>query len=188
MLENLLSLAHLLNNDNVETLDLTKDEDYKKFHDAVETLKSYKKDHENGSLLGLLSSFISDELLDEIEEIGELAHNHISENTPKKVEITEDDDDKCYHCDNPCSICEKEYCDDCEYFEDTDEGSDEEPIKRPSEQIDNVDAKLQIHRLVAEYSDTYIKPYISNDEKGKKLINDAYAGLYEFACWIYMHN
>ena len=56
-------------------------------------------------------------------------------------------------------------------------------INRPSKNIE-VNIGLQIHKLVQEYIDTMIKPYakgIMNDES----INDAYAGLYEFACWIY---
>lgn len=56
-------------------------------------------------------------------------------------------------------------------------------INRPSKNIE-VNIGLQIHKLVQEYIDTMIKPYakgIMSDES----INDAYAGLYEFACWIY---
>ena len=44
---------------------------------------------------------------------------------------------------------------------------------------------MQIHSLVNEYCKEYINPYVSNDTKGKELANNAYAGLFEFACWIY---
>lgn len=61
----------------------------------------------------------------------------------------------------------------------------EEPkeFDRPSKHID-VNIGLQIHKLVQEYIDTMIKPYAKNI-MNEKSINDAYAGLYEFACWIY---
>lgn len=61
----------------------------------------------------------------------------------------------------------------------------EEPkeFDRPSKHID-VNIGLQIHKLVQEYIDTMIKPYAKNIMSDKS-INDAYAGLYEFACWIY---
>ena len=55
-------------------------------------------------------------------------------------------------------------------------------IVRPSEKL-SVPQKLQLHKIVQEYVDTMIKPhnngYLSNNQ-----INDAYAGLYEFAAWI----
>ena len=60
-------------------------------------------------------------------------------------------------------------------------------IKRPSESI-STEAGLQIHKLVQEYVDTMIKPYnpkcngLTNDQ-----INDAYAGLYEYSCWLFNH-
>lgn len=54
---------------------------------------------------------------------------------------------------------------------------------RPSASL-SVDTGLQIHRLVQEYVDTMIKPY-SKGVISQDTINDAYAGLYEFAAWIY---
>ena len=43
---------------------------------------------------------------------------------------------------------------------------------------------LQIHKLVQEYIDTMIKPYAKGILDNKS-INDAYAGLYEYSCWIF---
>ena len=60
-----------------------------------------------------------------------------------------------------------------------------EEIDRPSQHI-NTQAGLQIHKLVQEYVDTMIKPY-NNNHLTQQQMNDAYAGLYEFACWIYNH-
>lgn len=63
----------------------------------------------------------------------------------------------------------------------------EQKIERPSSKI-NVNIGLQIHKLVQEYVDTMIKPYNpKNNGLSDSQINDAYAGLYEFACWIYNH-
>lgn len=62
---------------------------------------------------------------------------------------------------------------------------DDEPktpeLVRPSSKL-TTEQGLQIHKLVEEYVDTMIKPYVTNMDT--KVINDAYAGLYEFAAWI----
>ena len=59
----------------------------------------------------------------------------------------------------------------------------EEPkFIRPSDCL-TTDKKLQIHHIVEEYVNTMIKPYnkgVLTDNQ----INDAYAGLFEFACWV----
>ena len=70
------------------------------------------------------------------------------------------------------------------YENNKEEESEEETPKftRPSDLL-STDKKLQIHKIVGEYVDTMIKPF--NDGKlSKQQINDAYAGLFEFACWI----
>ena len=59
----------------------------------------------------------------------------------------------------------------------------ENKIPRPSEKL-STDVGLQIHKLVTEYVDTMVKPY-ANPEISQEVINDAYAGLYEFAAWLY---
>ena len=53
---------------------------------------------------------------------------------------------------------------------------------RPSSLL-SYDHQLQLHKLVNEYVETMIKPY-NNDTLTDKQINDAYAGLYEFAAWV----
>ena len=53
---------------------------------------------------------------------------------------------------------------------------------RPSDLLD-VDKKLQIHKIVQEYVDTMVKPF-NNGKLTENQINDAYAGLFEFACWV----
>lgn len=53
---------------------------------------------------------------------------------------------------------------------------------RPSEKL-STEEGLQLHKLVGEYVDTMIKPY-AKGIVDNNTINDAYAGLYEFAAWI----
>lgn len=57
----------------------------------------------------------------------------------------------------------------------------------PSSKIENVDTKMQIHRLTQEYVDTMLKPYMEKGENTTNNINNAYTALFEFACWIYSH-
>ena len=60
---------------------------------------------------------------------------------------------------------------------------DEVEFERPSKNID-VNIGLQIHKIVQEYIDTMVKPYVKG-RMSEESINDAYVGLYEFACWVY---
>ena len=69
------------------------------------------------------------------------------------------------------------------YENNTKEEEEETPkFIRPSDLLD-VDKKLQIHKIVQEYIDTMVKPF-NNGKLTKNQINDAYAGLFEFACWV----
>lgn len=68
-------------------------------------------------------------------------------------------------------------------YENNNKEEEEEPkFTRPSDLL-SVDKKLQIHKIVQEYVDTMVKPF-NNGKLTDNQINDAYAGLFEFACWI----
>ena len=62
------------------------------------------------------------------------------------------------------------------------EEEEEKKFKKPSEDL-TINQKLQLHKIVQEYVDKMIKPY-NNGLLTNQQINDAYAGLYEFAAWI----
>lgn len=62
------------------------------------------------------------------------------------------------------------------------EEKEESKFTRPSDLL-SVDKKLQIHKIVQEYIDTMVKPF-NNGQLTNNQINDAYAGLFEFACWV----
>jgi len=62
------------------------------------------------------------------------------------------------------------------------EDEEEHKFTRPSDLL-SVDKKLQIHKIVQEYVDTMVKPF-NNGKLTNNQINDAYAGLFEFACWV----
>ena len=60
---------------------------------------------------------------------------------------------------------------------------DENPkFVRPSQKL-SIQQKLQLHKIVQEYVDTMIKPF-NDGHLTNGQINDAYAGLYEFAVWV----
>lgn len=63
-----------------------------------------------------------------------------------------------------------------------DHSEEEKKFKKPSEDL-TISQKLQLHKIVQEYVDTMIKPY-NNGSLTNQQINDAYAGLYEFAAWV----
>jgi len=60
--------------------------------------------------------------------------------------------------------------------------ANKQKFDRPSSKL-TIEQGLQIHKLVQEYVDTMIKPF-NNGQLSNNQINDAYAGLYEFASWI----
>ena len=62
------------------------------------------------------------------------------------------------------------------------EKKEEYKFTRPSDLL-SVDKKLQIHKIVQEYVNTMVKPF-NNGQLTDNQINDAYAGLFEFACWV----
>ena len=66
----------------------------------------------------------------------------------------------------------------------SDEPEEDENPKfiRPSQKL-SIQQKLQLHKIVQEYVDTMIKPF-NDGHLTNGQINDAYAGLYEFAAWI----
>lgn len=53
----------------------------------------------------------------------------------------------------------------------------------PSENFDDIDKKLEIHKIVQTYVDTEIRPYVEGNMTQEQ-ISDVYSALYEFACWI----
>ena len=53
----------------------------------------------------------------------------------------------------------------------------------PSENLDDIDKKLEIHKIVQTYVDTEIRPYVEGNMTQEQ-ISDVYSALYEFACWI----
>ena len=156
-------LDQLVNMDDqttVKKIDLTKKEDCEYLINTINELKENPLFSVLGSLFGLDNDNL-DEILEKIESIQKelVKKEKVEEKKPiQKIVI--------------------------------DKSIEEEPkksIDRPSQKID-VNMGLQIHKLVQEYVDTMIKPY--NPKVGgltSEAINDAYAGLYEFACWIYNH-
>jgi len=133
--------------DDIDEYDLTSNEGYKEFCDALDEIK------DNESLKDLFEIFgiDYDSLLDDIDEIAASIHNSsIDENKDTEKKITIDDD-------TPHFV-------------------------RPSENLD-YDHQLQLHKIVQEYIDTMIKPF-NNGTLTDTQINDAYAGLYEFAAWV----
>lgn len=64
----------------------------------------------------------------------------------------------------------------------SEEEEKEKKFKKPSEDL-TISQKLQLHKIVQEYVDTMVKPY-NNGLLTNQQINDAYAGLYEFAAWV----
>jgi len=117
--------------------------------------------------------------LDELEEneFGKLFLEHI---TGKKIYELRDLAKNYYDINNPKDVKVDESLK--EVKQDLKELPKKE-FDRPSKHID-INVGLQIHKLVQEYIDTKIKPY-AKGIMSEKSINDAYAGLYEFACWIY---
>ena len=72
-----------------------------------------------------------------------------------------------------------------EYVIEKEEEKEKEEIKTPKRPSETIDTQigLQIHKLTDRYCNEYIR-----DRFDTKMSNDIYAGLYEFACWIYQQD
>lgn len=175
MLQDLFNLISNLNLDDtnatVDKIDLSKKEDVEKVHEII---RDFKNDGVMKNLTKWILSDVTDfdEFMDNLDASVDEIHERLTTNS--------NDED---------SNNETEYKEDKSVEKvviDKSEQTDADNIvERPSIKID-INKGLQIHKLVQEYVDTMIKPYskgcLSNEQ-----INDAYAGLYEFACWIYNH-
>lgn len=150
---------------NVKVCDLSTKEGLNEYNKILDELKD--TDFDLLSLFGIGET----SWIDNLREIGEAIYkfNHEDKDTEEEKQESKEFERKEY-----------DHTEDDEDLNDIEES--EQEFKRPSELL-TVDKKLQLHKLVQEYVDTTIKPFnkgiLSNDQ-----INDAYAGLYEFAAWI----
>lgn len=174
-----------------EKIDLKTKEGHDRFNTLCDELK-----HEIDSDIFLKSIFNNDIW---IEGLKDLANRVYKNSQPADTTDTTDttdtadttDNDK---CDKNCTSCDKDYCvhEEVTGENDTDEQISNEIDKNesfgiPSSKIENIDTKMQIHRLTQEYVDTMLKPYMEKGENTTNNINNAYTALFEFACWIYSH-
>lgn len=144
----------------MEVLDLTNENDYKKYNELIDTLESMMPDC--NSFMSLFG--FNNDICNKFREIGKIIHD-----------TTEKDEE--------CNLIEN---DDKNVIDD--EITTNNVVTKnviPSSNIENIDVKMQIHRLTQEYIDTMMKPYLEKSEKTTKDLNNAYTALFEFACWIY---
>lgn len=148
MKENILKLlSDVLNteDENIEKLDLTKDEDYDKFNKYVDECKKICDDDEDlvsgftRLMFNSLFGFDMKDVIDEIKEAGDKIHAEAKKKAEPKVP--------------------------------------ELPSKSTP-----LDKQAHLHKIVGEYVDTYLRPYYKGDNDN--IVDDAYAGLFEFACWV----
>lgn len=148
---------------NMDVLDLTNENDYKKYNELIDNLESLMP--ECNSFLSLFG-FDDNNICEKFREIGKLIHDN-------KEKDKEKDKD---NCETKIDVKNEE------------ENNINNAVTKnviPSANINNIDTKLQIHRLTQEYIDTMMKPYLEKSENMTKQLNNAYTALFEFACWIY---
>lgn len=131
---------------DVEKLDLGKDEDYAKFNKYVDECKKICDNDDSTSnltrlLFETLFGFDMKDIVDDIKKAGDEIHEQAVKERKKEEKKVPD---------------------------------------LPSKSTP-MDKQLQLHKIVGEYVDTYIRPYGKMD---KKVVDDVYAGLFEFACWV----
>lgn len=145
-------------NDNVKTYDLSTKEGHEDFKKAINELKNNVTAKAVIEMLGINC----DEFLDQLDQLGNDLAEKSQANDKKENDVKQ--------------ISRKEV--DHSY----DDKENDKQFNRPSSLL-NIDQQLQLHKIVQEYIDTMIKPY-NNNVLTNNQINDAYAGLYEFAAWI----
>ena len=151
---NILDEMQKIRKENSKTFDVTTDQGLKGFDEYL-----FGLDKDTIEVLDSFKSFFGiDEKTDVLEGLSNLAHT--INNAANKKEP------------------ERKVVDHTELNED----EDKKTFNRPSENL-SVDQKLKLHKLVQEYVDTMIRPF-NNGTLTDTQINDAYAGLYEFAAWV----
>lgn len=164
-------LSRLFNDENklkdFKRLDLTKDEDYNTFNNLLDNfIDECPKGGFFGGVMKMMYEYMQ-EFVNYIKEIAKAIHE-ADKNYKDKKECeceTKNSDEEC-KCD--CECKSHHLYDNVTYPE------------LPSSKLTS-EQKQNIHKIVTEYVDTMIRPYtdMSND-----VINDAYAGLFEFASWV----
>lgn len=163
LIKNSLNNYADLNDEYTKTYDLSTDEGLDGYNKQLDLLEKIG--------LNELESFGIDAntFINEMREIGQRIHDeHKMKNQKKENQKNDNKEQKTINQAVNQMISEH----------------DDKNLKftRPSELL-NVQQKLQLHKIVQEYVDTVIKPFnngvLTNDQ-----INDAYAGLYEFAAWV----
>ena len=171
----MIALANSANlkDSDIKVFDLNTDEGLKGYNEQLDILEN--------SDLDILKAFGIDskKWINNMRNIGKQIHDANQKKDNKKELIKE----------SVKQMSRKEEDHTIEDIDDEDllDFDDEEPKEstkfiRPSELL-NVSQKLQLHKIVQEYVDTMIKPY-NKGALTTQQINDAYAGLYEFAAWV----
>lgn len=131
---------------DVEKLDLGKDEDYAKFNKYVDECKKICDNDDSTSnltrlLFETMFGFDMKDIVDDIKKAGDEIHEQAVKERKKE----------------------------------------EKKVPELPSKSTPLDKQAQLHKIVGEYVDTYIRPYGKMDTK---VVDDVYAGLFEFACWV----
>lgn len=131
---------------DVEKLDLGKDEDYAKFNKYVDDCRKLCDEDDSTSnltklMFKTLFGFDMKDIVDDIKKAGDEIHEQAVKERKKEQKKVPD---------------------------------------LPSKSTP-LDKQARLHKIVGEYVDTYIRPYGKMDTT---VVDDVYAGLFEFACWI----
>lgn len=152
----LLNLYNCLFNDkdiDTERLDFTKDDDYKKFKDLINKCRDIMtSDNELDKFSrNLFGNLFNIDMTSMIDDLEKIGNDIHKESTTNKDQDTSVESKK-----------------------------DVKVPELPSKSTP-IDKQENLHKIVGEYIDTYIRPYgnMSTD-----VVNDVYAGLFEFACWV----
>ena len=166
--------------------------------DNVDDLKKLKEEVNNNdlnffwNLLSLLGFNKNDAIEIINQRIEQLSHNDKTDDG-----LSDEDIDKMLsECNNwkeikeLISTVDKETADKI-YERLFDEGEDDYAEEtnslgfvRPSDELKDYNVKLEIHKATQEYVDNYIKA-VAPDTMTQQNINDVYAGLFEFCCYLY---
>ena len=151
---------------DVQVYDLSTDEGLKGYNEQLDQLENASLDVLN--LFGINGK----EWIKEMRDLGQKIHEQNKNKEQKKLDKAQRIVKQAV---KQMERKEEDHSDEPE--------EDENPkFVRPSQKL-SIQQKLQLHKIVQEYVDTMIKPF-NDGHLTNGQINDAYAGLYEFAAWI----
>lgn len=163
-------------NNNVKKYDITTDDGYQAFISEAAEIRKQLDSHKNNPFAEKLSSWLDSLVNDATQKYNEAkAKRNENKNEVISDIVSSEVARSCKENGNRINTGVGVTVD-----------NDEDEIDWPSSHI-TAKQKRNIWRLVDEYMDTMVVPYIPDEDYDEDVVDDMSSGLFEFAAWLLNH-